>query len=1246
MPLAKGHSPKTISKNISEFHKGPTYAHTLAKFGKKKANKQAVAVALSTARKYADGGEVEESQDRLMHTQEGLPFVQAGNVIQPEGTGLYNLGKSVMQGMREPPPIKSQELPLPYEATPPATASPEIGKEILHDINPMRWFEQPPVKDIPPDAYKGKIEPNQRDWIAPVAAGLELGFSLPSGFGAGVSKAAIAFGAKMAGQQAAKQATKTLNPMKAALLAEHPGFLDTSGFKQAGHQLGFHAGGVYTNPADGVQYYLKTGPSIDQVQNEQLGAKLYALAGTPVAEVSITHLQGQPGIASKMLPNAHQLSETKLPYEQIPGLHDNFVVDAWLANHDAVGTGGENPLGNIMISNGKAVRIDSGGSLRYKGSGDPKKHFFDEADEVDSMRSYDFSKRSADVFHNVSPEALKIGAQKVADVRPEELALAIAQYGPSDTKESQNLINKLLKRREYIMNKFGVKPSWDKSKEQIAYEKANASMEAIEKELGLSSQPRPALKLTPEDWEKKIAEEQMIGEKDFSQGSLPDDYIPPVNALGDFDDTSRAVKAIQPEKGIAGWGASAEDVASYEKFKKEAMSPAYNLKNAIENFKSTAAAQELKPSQVETLFKKDDLSKYQAKDIVKSLVPSLSPPGTWIGDEPAKVAAYIWQIAEHAGPHKAEAIFRALPETMAGTRQENVGPILSKLKKDFGSSPWDDMSGGKYFVAKSLSFDPEKTYKFSHDVPLAKEIIGKKDAGPSVLSNAEKKKAMLLKNQEKAKQSYVADPKAEAKKIIAETGGDEYKMAAKLYAKANYNPLLADEIFKALPEKYNNVAAELNHMIEKRKYDPWDTKPGKLSAVAQIASDMKNVDWQTYKPVFQKELQPIEWGPVSKMIIKSLGFGTDFQLYHGKSTLSKETAQEFALSSRIYDPDKPIPLIKRYPTELKEPTELKPHEQAFFLSDKPGIARSYGRNVLPFLARPKKALRIDWGEINGSYGSGYDHNIHSYNADLMGRVIEAGRSRGADMIIVEGLLDQGSSGLQTQYLVLNPEILRGPRAKFDPAKLHLRMPLAGVAGGGLLAYGELAPQKRENKMKRGGSINTALRLAKEYASGGPGSAPWNVRRSSHIPHGPGMIQSAIPGRTDKLPLSIKSGSFILPADIPSALGEGNTMAGNKILSKMLDSGPMGTPKLTAPRVKKTKFPALGRFRKQKFADGGESEEVPIIAAGGEYIVGPEQVAGVGGGDLDEGHKVLKNFVLDVRRKNIKTLRKLKPPKMG
>lgn len=51
MPLKKGKSKKVLSKNIKELHTGKTYAKTEKKFGKDKANKQAIAIAFAKARK-------------------------------------------------------------------------------------------------------------------------------------------------------------------------------------------------------------------------------------------------------------------------------------------------------------------------------------------------------------------------------------------------------------------------------------------------------------------------------------------------------------------------------------------------------------------------------------------------------------------------------------------------------------------------------------------------------------------------------------------------------------------------------------------------------------------------------------------------------------------------------------------------------------------------------------------------------------------------------------------------------------------------------------------------------------------------------------------------------------------------------------------------------------------------------------------------------------------------------------------
>lgn len=50
-PLRRGTSPRTVSSNIRELHSGKTFQKTARKFGKKKANKQAIAIALSEKRK-------------------------------------------------------------------------------------------------------------------------------------------------------------------------------------------------------------------------------------------------------------------------------------------------------------------------------------------------------------------------------------------------------------------------------------------------------------------------------------------------------------------------------------------------------------------------------------------------------------------------------------------------------------------------------------------------------------------------------------------------------------------------------------------------------------------------------------------------------------------------------------------------------------------------------------------------------------------------------------------------------------------------------------------------------------------------------------------------------------------------------------------------------------------------------------------------------------------------------------------
>jgi 8-oxo-dGTP pyrophosphatase MutT (NUDIX family) len=62
------------------------------------------------------------------------------------------------------------------------------------------------------------------------------------------------------------------------------------------------------------------------------------------------------------------------------------------------------------------------------------------------------------------------------------------------------------------------------------------------------------------------------------------------------------------------------------------------------------------------------------------------------------------------------------------------------------------------------------------------------------------------------------------------------------------------------------------------------------------------------------------------------------------------------------------------------------------------------------------------------------------------------------------------------------------------------------------------------------------------------------------------------------------------------------------------------------------------------AHGGQASGVPIVAAGGEWVIDPRTVAKIGNGDMDMGHRVLDEFVKRVRRELIGTLSKLPGPK--
>lgn len=181
----------------------------------------------------------------------------------------------------------------------------------------------------------------------------------------------------------------------------------------------------------------------------------------------------------------------------------------------------------------------------------------------------------------------------------------------------------------------------------------------------------------------------------------------------------------------------------------------------------------------------------------------------------------------------------------------------------------------------------------------------------------------------------------------------------------------------------------------------------------------------------------------------------------------------------------------------------------------------------------------------------------------------------------------------------------------------------------------------------------------DHASGGRigralgGSAiqqiPWMQRTSANrLSFAGGMLNSSVPGRTDKLNLAVPAGSYVIPSSVVSFLGQDNSMAGAGVLDAMFGMGPGGSRMASRRKFRSPKARFAKRSAKYGFQEGGEvdpqepTEEVPIIAAGGEYVIPPDVLVEQFG-DLDHAHKVLDQFVKEARAKHIKTLKKLPGP---
>lgn len=208
--------------------------------------------------------------------------------------------------------------------------------------------------------------------------------------------------------------------------------------------MGSNPGGVYEDKS-GTKFYVKAGKSTDHVANELLAADLFRMAGGNTLEYR--PVEGGQHIATK-LAKLDKKNVADLSPEERKAAQQDFVANAWLANWDAVGTGGD----NVGVVGGKATTLDFGGSLAYRAMGSPKGAAFgDKVTELKTMRDASMSPDAARFYKTMTDSDMQKSAQRVTRITNDKIADAVKAFGGSP-----ELTKKLIARKKDIAERFGL----------------------------------------------------------------------------------------------------------------------------------------------------------------------------------------------------------------------------------------------------------------------------------------------------------------------------------------------------------------------------------------------------------------------------------------------------------------------------------------------------------------------------------------------------------------------------------------------------------------------------------------------------------------------------------------------------------------------------------------------------------------------------------------------------------------------
>jgi hypothetical protein len=232
-----------------------------------------------------------------------------------------------------------------------------------------------------------------------------------------------------------------LEEMEQAMEKTASSLEDVSSWTEAGGRQGSNPGGSYRDPS-GETWYIKFPKNEDQARNEYAANRIYALANIRVPEVKLVTKDGKVGLASRWIKGLYKNEEGIRHAEDT---WKGLGLDILLANWDICGLTYDNLL---IDTQGRSVRLDQGGSLRYRAQGAPKgDRFGDTPTELESLRDPHINPESASIFSDLTEDQIRTSLEVVAGIPSESIRRIIQESGAED---GPGLTQRLLKRQKWV----------------------------------------------------------------------------------------------------------------------------------------------------------------------------------------------------------------------------------------------------------------------------------------------------------------------------------------------------------------------------------------------------------------------------------------------------------------------------------------------------------------------------------------------------------------------------------------------------------------------------------------------------------------------------------------------------------------------------------------------------------------------------------------------------------------------------